>query len=79
VNCCYAAIAIEFSASDCYHLAMETLTEADPIFDYELPQPKDRRCLMCKTSFESEGKHNRICRKCKGSSAWREGDFPATY
>lgn len=32
-----------------------------------------RRCLMCGAPFSSEGSHNRICKKCKGSQAWRDG------
>lgn len=33
--------------------------------------PQERRCLRCKTSFRSEGFGERICRRCKGLSAWR--------
>ncbi|HSR72274.1 MAG TPA: hypothetical protein VLL72_07820 [Kiloniellales bacterium] len=32
-----------------------------------------RRCLSCGESFESEGAHNWICRRCKNSQAWRQG------
>ncbi len=32
-----------------------------------------RRCLMCGAYFTSEGNHNRICKKCKSSQAWRDG------
>ncbi|MFQ6016750.1 MAG: hypothetical protein ACE5KF_01010 [Kiloniellaceae bacterium] len=32
-----------------------------------------RRCLICGCNFPSEGPHNRICRKCKNSQAWRQG------
>ena len=35
---------------------------------------KNRRCLRCKTQFESEWSGERICPKCKGSSAWRNGE-----
>jgi hypothetical protein len=34
-----------------------------------------RRCLMCSKKFVSEGRHNRICRKCKSSQIWREGSL----
>ena len=34
---------------------------------------RTRRCLLCGESFLSEGPHNRICRRCKGTQAWRQG------
>ena len=34
-----------------------------------------RRCLMCGQLFASDGPHNRICRRCKGKQAWREGEI----
>jgi hypothetical protein len=34
---------------------------------------RDRRCLMCREGFASEGPHNRICPRCKTSRSWREG------
>jgi hypothetical protein len=30
-----------------------------------------RKCLMCGRPFDSEGSHNRICRRCKSSQAYR--------
>ncbi len=33
--------------------------------------PKNRPCLRCKIVFESEGFGDRICRRCKATSAWR--------
>ncbi len=30
-----------------------------------------RACLMCGHSFDSEGVHNRICRRCKASQTYR--------
>lgn len=33
--------------------------------------PKERRCLRCGTRFWSEGFGERICRRCKGTDAWR--------
>ncbi len=35
---------------------------------------KPRRCLTCGSDFPSEGPHNRICRKCKSSKLWRDGE-----
>ncbi|MDE2030585.1 MAG: hypothetical protein KGI97_08510 [Alphaproteobacteria bacterium] len=34
------------------------------------PQPSQRICLMCLRSFASQGRHNRICPSCKGSSEY---------
>jgi hypothetical protein len=34
------------------------------------PQPSARVCLMCLRSFQSMGRHNRICPSCKGSSEY---------
>lgn len=28
---------------------------------------------MCRTSFDSEGAHNRICPGCKQGRTWRDG------
>jgi len=36
--------------------------------DASAPQPSARICLMCLRSFQSMGRHNRICPSCKGSS-----------
>jgi hypothetical protein len=33
--------------------------------------PQTRRCLKCRTPFQSEGFGERICRACKGTNAWR--------
>ncbi len=35
--------------------------------------PQERHCLRCCTVFWSEGFGERICRRCKGSNAWRNG------
>lgn len=34
------------------------------------PTTSPRTCLMCLTSFQSAGRHNRICPSCKGSSEY---------
>jgi hypothetical protein len=36
--------------------------------------PKRRVCLRCQTPFESGWAGERICTKCKHSSAWRGGE-----
>ena len=35
--------------------------------------PQTRSCLRCRTKFESEWAGERICKRCKGTAAWREG------
>lgn len=42
----------------------------------EAQQPntvKDRQCLKCKATFQSEWSGERVCRRCKGTNAWRNG------
>lgn len=33
----------------------------------------DRRCLVCRTTFPSEGVHDRVCPNCEKTDAWRFG------
>jgi hypothetical protein len=33
----------------------------------------ERTCLRCKTTFDSAWAGERICARCKGTSAWRIG------
>jgi hypothetical protein len=35
--------------------------------------PRTRACLRCRSDFESEWAGERICKRCKGTAAWREG------
>jgi hypothetical protein len=39
----------------------------------DTPETKPRLCLMCSTEFLSEWAGERICRKCKSSTKWRNG------
>ena len=51
--------------SEAIEIEMDILSrESDDI-------PKTRQCLRCKVSFWSDGFGQRICNRCKGSSAWR--------
>ncbi len=34
---------------------------------------KHRRCLMCHKPFVSEWAGERVCKRCKSTSVWREG------
>jgi hypothetical protein len=38
------------------------------------PQASTRVCLMCLTSFQSLGRHNRICSTCKGSAEYESAN-----
>lgn len=44
--------------------------------------PKLRQCLRCKATFSSKWSGERICARCKGSTAWRSGaphrSFPSS-
>jgi hypothetical protein len=35
--------------------------------------PRVRACLRCKAEFRSEWSGERICRRCKSSTSWRNG------
>ena len=35
--------------------------------------PKQRQCLRCQDTFTSAWSGERICPRCKGSHAWRQG------
>lgn len=37
------------------------------------PPPQTRSCLRCHDDFLSEWSGERICKRCKGTAAWREG------
>jgi len=37
------------------------------------PETITRSCLMCSDAFPSAWAGERICKKCKSTSAWREG------
>ena len=51
-----------------------TLDEGPPAAGYYTNLlPKQRPCLMCGLHFLSDGSGQRICGKCKGTSAWRNG------
>ena len=46
--------------------ATETETETNP-------EAKNRHCLMCRDTFLSQWAGERVCPKCKSTSAWRSG------
>lgn len=52
-------------------------TQLDSPFDYEekpvQQQQKQRACLICRDAFVSSGPGERICKRCRSSSLWRNG------
>lgn len=44
-----------------------------------LAPPKLRQCLRCRTEFKSAWSGERICTRCKGSHAWRQGTPIRSY
>ncbi len=37
-------------------------------------ETKPRLCLKCRAPFESAWVGERVCRRCKSTKVWREGD-----
>ena len=53
---------------------MSGSVQTDAMDDRRPPEiAKTRRCLRCKTPFQSKWSGERICGRCKGSAAWRNG------
>jgi hypothetical protein len=48
-------------------------TDTDIETEVVTDAPAERRCLMCGSMFPSEWRGERVCRRCKGRAAWREG------
>lgn len=48
--------------------------KADVLFDEPADiGPKTRECLRCHSEFHSHWAGERICPRCKGTTAWRAG------
>lgn len=47
--------------------------ENDEIEIGQLHQEKKRRCLVCSEDFLSAWAGERVCKKCRSSTAWRQG------
>jgi hypothetical protein len=61
--------------ADCHGTAEGEIAEAREERDEEARQTEEkiRNCLICKTPFPSAWAGERICRRCKSTSAWRSG------
>jgi hypothetical protein len=58
---------------------MKESVASDLQFDQSIEDnPKVRRCLRCKASFGSQWAGERICPRCKRSTAWQKG-MPSRY
>ncbi|MCW9036081.1 MAG: hypothetical protein OQJ97_17810 [Rhodospirillales bacterium] len=51
-----------------------TLATEEPFGSEPDGTKKSRPCLRCHEIFESEWAGERICRRCKTSSSWQNGD-----
>jgi hypothetical protein len=51
------------------------MDDPDPGFPGTIPArgdvPAERHCLRCRTSFQSEGFGERICKRCKAQASWK--------
>jgi hypothetical protein len=61
--------------ADCHRTADGDIAEAREERDEEARrgEEKVRNCLICKSPFPSAWAGERICRRCKSTSAWRGG------
>ena len=63
--------------ADCHGTAGGEIADAREERDeIEVPrgdEEKIRKCLICKTPFPSAWAGERVCRRCKSTSAWRGG------
>jgi hypothetical protein len=41
---------------------------------FDAAPPKQRRCLSCRRAFPSAWAGERVCRACKGTRAWKDGE-----
>jgi hypothetical protein len=62
--------------ADCHGTAEGEVADAREERDAEQTrrgEEKVRNCLICKTPFASAWAGERVCRRCKSTSAWRGG------
>ncbi len=54
-------------------LAPDEATSADEELHelHRAGEEKTRKCLICKTPFQSAWAGERVCRRCKATSTWR--------
>lgn len=57
---------------------MSAISTSDTVGETVEPETRSRRCLRCNANFQSEWAGERICRRCKNTTAWRNGT-PAQY
>lgn len=53
------------------HADDHSAASMDMVLDRPVPIAKDRVCLSCGSTFPSEWAGERVCRRCKGTNAWR--------
>lgn len=55
------------------HRSDETANEETGHHEAPRHQAKTRSCLCCNESFHSAWAGERVCKKCRSSTAWRQG------
>lgn len=53
--------------------ARDVPAEEEPDTPQHRGKPQLRHCLRCSVVFHSEWAGERICARCKGTTAWRRG------
>lgn len=51
----------------------DALPSVPPTVQTASDKPKRRKCLRCQSNFQSGWVGERICSRCKNTSAWRAG------
>jgi hypothetical protein len=59
--------------TDCRAAPEEAASAAPEEHDelHRAGEEKTRKCLICKTPFQSAWAGERVCRRCKATSTWR--------
>jgi len=55
---------------------MKSVYQPKPEYEEDIgrdDESKTRKCLVCKVEFLSEWAGERVCKKCKSRSEWRNG------
>ena len=54
-------------------LMTDPLATGVPLDQVQNLDSKVRHCLRCRVEFRSQWAGERVCSRCKGTSAWRQG------
>ena len=59
-------------------MSMSDAADAE-LIEVDTSAPKRRLCLRCQTKFESAWAGERICGRCKSTTAWKMGTPPQSH